>query len=86
MKYNVTVRVRFQTMCMWNLNTRQCNDIGQHFPDTDPEYKGADSRVLLKHVYQLILDRGYQLAHEVQRHRQSALSNHVYVEFEYPPM
>ncbi len=36
-------------------------DIGQHFPDTDPEYKGADSRILLKHVYQLILDRGYHL-------------------------
>ncbi|MEB3752962.1 2-C-methyl-D-erythritol 2,4-cyclodiphosphate synthase [Acinetobacter sp. MD2(2019)] len=36
-------------------------DIGQHFPDTDPEFKGADSRVLLKHVYQLILDRGYCL-------------------------
>ena len=36
-------------------------DIGQHFPDTDPRFKGADSRVLLKHVYQLILDRGYQL-------------------------
>lgn len=37
-------------------------DIGQHFPDTDPEFKGADSRVLLKHAYQLILDRGYSLA------------------------
>lgn len=36
-------------------------DIGQHFPDTDPQYKGANSRVLLKHVYQLILQRGYQL-------------------------
>lgn len=36
-------------------------DIGQHFPDTDPEFKGADSRVLLRHVYSLILDRGYQL-------------------------
>ena len=36
-------------------------DIGQHFPDTDPDFKGADSRVLLKHVYQLILDRGYVL-------------------------
>ncbi len=36
-------------------------DIGQHFPDTDPEFKGADSRKLLKHVYQLILDRGYRL-------------------------
>lgn len=37
-------------------------DIGQHFPDTDPAFKGADSRVLLKHVYQLLLDRGYVLA------------------------
>lgn len=36
-------------------------DIGQHFPDTDPKFKGADSRVLLCHVYQLILDRGYKL-------------------------
>ena len=36
-------------------------DIGQHFPDTDAEFKGADSRKLLKHVYQLILDRGYKL-------------------------
>ena len=36
-------------------------DIGQHFPDTDPDFKGADSRVLLKHVYKLILDRGYVL-------------------------
>lgn len=36
-------------------------DIGQHFPDTDPEFKGADSRKLLKHAYQLIQDRGYVL-------------------------
>lgn len=36
-------------------------DIGQHFPDTDPEFKGADSRVLLHHVYTLIQDRGYEL-------------------------
>lgn len=36
-------------------------DIGQHFPDTDPQYKGADSRVLLKHVYALIQAQGYQL-------------------------
>ncbi|MBF7690480.1 MULTISPECIES: 2-C-methyl-D-erythritol 2,4-cyclodiphosphate synthase [Acinetobacter] len=36
-------------------------DIGQHFPDTDPEFKGADSRVLLKHVYELIVNQGYIL-------------------------
>ncbi len=44
------------------LGTLALGDIGQHFPDTDENFKGADSRVLLKHVYQLILDRGYQLA------------------------
>lgn len=36
-------------------------DIGQHFPDTDDDYKGADSRVLLRHVYQLILNKGFNL-------------------------
>lgn len=36
-------------------------DIGKHFPDTDPGFKGADSRVLLRHVYQLVQDKGYSL-------------------------
>ncbi len=36
-------------------------DIGQHFPDNDPKYKGADSRVLLKYCYGLILEQGYKL-------------------------
>lgn len=36
-------------------------DIGTHFPDTDPEFKGADSRVLLKKCYSLIKKNGYQL-------------------------
>lgn len=36
-------------------------DIGQHFPDTDPNFKGADSRVLLRHVYALIKEKGYVL-------------------------
>lgn len=36
-------------------------DIGKHFPDTDPDFKGADSRVLLRHCYQLALDKGYRL-------------------------
>ncbi len=36
-------------------------DIGRHFPDTDASYKGADSRVLLRHVYQLIHAQGYAL-------------------------
>ncbi len=36
-------------------------DIGQHFPDTDASYKGADSRVLLRHVYKIIQEQGFIL-------------------------
>ena len=36
-------------------------DIGQHFPDTDPTYKGIDSMKLLRHVYTLIQSKGYTL-------------------------
>lgn len=34
-------------------------DIGYHFPDTDPKYKGADSRVLLRAVRGLLLQKGW---------------------------
>ena len=37
-------------------------DIGKHFPDTDPKYKGADSRVLLRHVVRLVLENGYRIS------------------------
>ena len=36
-------------------------DIGKHFPDTDEKYKGADSLVLLKHVVELIKEKGYSV-------------------------
>jgi len=36
-------------------------DIGRHFPDTDPAYKGADSLKLLVHVMGLADERGYRL-------------------------
>ncbi|EKE71665.1 2-C-methyl-D-erythritol 2,4-cyclodiphosphate synthase [Gallaecimonas xiamenensis] len=36
-------------------------DIGRHFPDTDPAFKGADSRALLRHVYDLVGQKGYRL-------------------------
>ena len=35
-------------------------DIGQHFPDTDAQYAGADSALLLQHVQQLVSERGYR--------------------------
>ncbi len=34
-------------------------DIGAHFPDTDPKYKGADSMKLLEQVRELVMDEGY---------------------------
>lgn len=43
------------------LGALSLGDIGQHFPDTDSNFKGADSRVLLRHVYQLIKAKGYAL-------------------------
>lgn len=36
-------------------------DIGRHFPDTDPAFKGADSRALLRHVVRLVRDKGWQV-------------------------
>lgn len=36
-------------------------DIGHHFPDTDPEWKGADSRMLLRHVMSLVRAEGYEV-------------------------
>lgn len=37
-------------------------DIGQHFPDNDPAYAGADSRALLRHVMALVRAAGYTVA------------------------
>ena len=36
-------------------------DIGRHFPDTDPKYKGADSLELLRQVYRKITEKGYRV-------------------------
>jgi 2-C-methyl-D-erythritol 2,4-cyclodiphosphate synthase len=37
-------------------------DIGVHFPDTDPDYKGADSLGLLEKAYKMVLGKGYSLS------------------------
>lgn len=44
------------------LGAAALRDIGYHFPDTDPAYKDADSRVLLRAVRMKIVDAGYQVA------------------------
>ncbi|MGZ8190703.1 MAG: 2-C-methyl-D-erythritol 2,4-cyclodiphosphate synthase [Methylococcaceae bacterium] len=43
------------------LGAAALGDIGKHFPDTEPEFKGADSRVLLSHVYRIVQEKGYSL-------------------------
>lgn len=37
-------------------------DIGRHFPDTDPQWEGADSRMLLRSAYALVVEKGYSLS------------------------
>lgn len=37
-------------------------DIGKHFPDTDPAYKGADSMVLFERVCEIIKEQGYKIS------------------------
>ncbi len=43
------------------LGAAALGDIGRHFPDTDPAYKGADSRMLLRTVREKIENAGYQV-------------------------
>ena len=44
------------------LGAAALGDIGKHFPDTDPAYKGADSLVLLRHVAALVRQKGYYVS------------------------
>ncbi len=43
------------------LGAAAMGDIGRHFPDTDPAYKGADSLMLLARVVDMLAKEGYQL-------------------------
>ncbi len=53
--------VVLHALCDALLGAAALGDIGKHFPDTDPEFKGADSRVLLRHVYKIVQEKGYTL-------------------------
>jgi len=53
--------VVLHALCDALLGAAALGDIGKHFPDTDPEFKGADSRVLLRYVYQIVRDKGYHV-------------------------
>jgi 2-C-methyl-D-erythritol 2,4-cyclodiphosphate synthase len=51
--------VVLHALCDALLGAAALGDIGKHFPDSDPQFKGADSRVLLRHVYSLLMNHGY---------------------------
>ena len=49
-------------ICDALLGAAALGDIGTHFPDSDPRFKGASSLDLLRHVVSLLKERGYQIA------------------------
>ncbi|MDE5913735.1 MAG: 2-C-methyl-D-erythritol 2,4-cyclodiphosphate synthase [Muribaculaceae bacterium] len=54
--------VALHALCDALLGAAALRDIGYHFPDTDPAYKGADSRRLLRRVVELLAEAGYRPA------------------------
>ncbi|UZJ46217.1 2-C-methyl-D-erythritol 2,4-cyclodiphosphate synthase [Marinimicrobium sp. C6131] len=53
--------VLLHALCDALLGAAALGDIGRHFPDTDPGYKNADSRALLRMVYAKVRAQGWQL-------------------------
>ena len=53
--------VLIHVICDALLGAANLRDIGFHFADTDPQYKGIDSKILLKDVVSLIRDKGYRI-------------------------
>jgi len=54
--------VLIHALCDALLGAAAMGDIGQHFPDTDPDNKGIDSRILLRHIVGLLNEKGYTLS------------------------
>ncbi len=53
--------VLLHAICDALLGAANLRDIGYHFSDTDPKFKGIDSKILLDEVYQLIANKGYSV-------------------------
>ena len=53
--------VLIHAICDALLGATNLRDIGHHFPDTDPQYRGIDSKKLLREVMQLVRDADYEL-------------------------
>ena len=50
--------VALHALCDAMLGAAAMGDIGKHFPDTDQQYAGIDSKILLRHVVELLADKG----------------------------
>lgn len=53
--------VVIHALCDAMLGALALGDIGQHFPPSDPQWKGADSRAFLRHCNRLIGERGWRV-------------------------
>lgn len=53
--------VLIHAICDALLGAAALRDIGFHFPDTDPRFKGIDSKILLGHTVSLIRSKGYEI-------------------------
>lgn len=53
--------VLLHAICDALLGALALGDIGKHFPDTDMQYKGIDSKILLQRTYDLIREKGYSI-------------------------
>jgi len=54
--------VLLHTICDALLGAANLGDIGKHFPDTSNEFKGIDSKILLKKVGELIAEKEYKIS------------------------
>lgn len=53
--------VLLHALCDALLGAASLGDIGVHFPDSDPQWRGADSRKFVRHVARLLRERGYSI-------------------------
>lgn len=53
--------VVLHALCDAMLGALALGDIGQHFPPSDPQWKGADSRAFVRHCNQLLAEQGWRV-------------------------
>ncbi len=77
--------VMLHALCDALLGAAALGDIGMHFPDTDPKWRGADSRAFVRHVRELLRAQGFEIqnvdvtvlaeAPRLGKHREAMRSN-----------